>query len=231
MANTSHASDCGSLRLRVVGVDWGCGGQASRDIYGRCAGSRGNGHGFRTLVWTGSLRAGLWHYWEDIPIPPELVTKGKLKGKVALTAILRPKVSELGSANYFATRLQVALQYTKPNGTMGNLAGSMKESTDTEQQARAEHAKWNPVRHHTSNISRGKAFSGDTLRVCARVFARDLYQYGISMNAELEESEVAFVLTLSAPPEKSDTSIYNSITVSLGNYVESAVYDIDVNVR
>ena len=48
MANTSHASDCGSLRLRVVGVDWGCGGQASRDIYGRCAGSRGNGHGFRT---------------------------------------------------------------------------------------------------------------------------------------------------------------------------------------
>jgi len=51
------------------------------------------------------------------------------------------------------------------------------------------------------------------------------------MNAELEESEVAFVLTLSAPPEKSDTSIYNSITVSLGNYVESAVYDIDVNVR
>ena len=24
-----------------------CGGQASRDIYGRCAGSRGNGHGFR----------------------------------------------------------------------------------------------------------------------------------------------------------------------------------------
>ena len=184
-----------------------------------------------TLVWTGSLRAGLWHYWEDIPIPPELVTKGKLKGKVALTAILRPKVSELGSANYFATRLQVALQYTKPNGTMGNLAGSMKESTDTEQQARAEHAKWNPVRHHTSNISRGKAFSGDTLRVCARVFARDLYQYGISMNAELEESEVAFVLTLSAPPEKSDTSIYNSITVSLGNYVESAVYDIDVNVR
>ena len=50
MANTSHASDCGSLRLRVVGVDWGCGGQASRDIYGRCAGSRGNGHGFRYVV-------------------------------------------------------------------------------------------------------------------------------------------------------------------------------------
>ena len=49
MANTSHASDCGSLRLRVVGVDWGCGGQASRDIYGRCAGSRGNGHGFRII--------------------------------------------------------------------------------------------------------------------------------------------------------------------------------------
>lgn len=183
-----------------------------------------------TLIWTASLRAGLWHYWEDIPIPPEFITDNKLKGSVALTAILRPKVSELGSANYFSTRLQVALQYTKPNGGMGNLAGSMKESTDREEQARAEHAKWNPIRHHATTIPTGRAFSGRTLRVCARVYGRDLYQFGISTNAEIEESSVAFALTISAPPGRSSTSIYNSVASSLGNYVESAVNDIDVDV-
>jgi hypothetical protein len=183
-----------------------------------------------TLIWTSSVRAGLWHYWEDIPIPPEFITGNKLKGSVALTAILRPKVSELGSANYFSTRLQVALQYTKPDGKMGNLAGSMKESTDREAQARAEHAKWNPIRHHATTIPGGKAFSGRTLRVCARVYGRDLYQFGISGNAELEESAVAFALTISAPPGQGNTSIYNSVATSLGNYVESAVNDIEVNV-
>ncbi len=183
-----------------------------------------------TLIWTSSLRAGLWHYWEDIPIPPEFITNNKLKGRVALTAILRPKVSELGSANYFSTRLQVALQYTKPNGKMDNLAGSMKESTDREAVARAEHAKWNPIRHHATTIPGGRAFSGQTLRVCARVYGRDLYQFGISSNSEIEESQVAFALTISAPPERGNTSIYNSVAARLGNYVESAVNDIDVNV-
>jgi hypothetical protein len=182
------------------------------------------------LIWTSSLRAGLWHYWEDIPIPPEFITDNKLKGSIALTAILRPKVSELGSANYFSTRLQVALQYTKPDGKMGNLAGSMKESTDREAHARAEHAKWNPIRHHADTIPGGRAFSGRTLRVCARVYGRDLYQFGISGNAEIEESSVAFALTISAPPGKNNASIYNSVATSLGNYVESAVNDIEVNV-
>lgn len=183
-----------------------------------------------TLIWTSSLRAGLWHYWEDIPIPPEFITDSKLKGSVGLTAILRPKVSELGSANYFSTRLQVALQYTKPDGKMGNLAGSMKESTDREAQARAEHAKWNPIRHHAKTIPVGRAFSGRTLRVCARVYGRDLFQFGIIGNAEIEESSVAFALTISAPPGRNSASIYNSVATSLGNYVESAVNDIEVNV-
>jgi len=184
-----------------------------------------------TLIWTSSLRAGLWHYWEDIPIPPELITNNKLKGSVSLTAILRPKVSELGSANYFSTRLQVALQYTKPDGKMGNLAGSMKESTDREALARSEHAKWNPVRHHATTIPNGREFSGNTLRVCARIYGRDLYQFGISGNSEIEESSVAFALTLSAPADRQNGSmIYNSVATGLGNYVESAVNDIEVSV-
>ena len=75
-----------------------------------------------------------------------------------------------------------------------------------------------------------RLLSGSTLRVCARVYGRDLYQFGISANSEIEESSVAFALTLSAPPGQNGASIYNSVATSLGNYVESAVNDIEVNV-
>ncbi|WP_349777826.1 S8 family peptidase [Xanthomonas sp. WHRI 6108] len=183
-----------------------------------------------TLLWTSELKAGQWYYWEDIPIPPQLIFNGKLKGRVCLTAILTPKVSELGAANYFSTRLQVALQYTTAKGKMGNLAGSMKEDTDPELKARSEHAKWNPVRHHAENIPTGKSFSGTTMRVCARIFARDLYQFGITNNMEIEASQVAFVLTLTGTTGQ-DGSIYDSVATSLGNYVESAVNDVEVSIQ
>lgn len=45
-----------------------------------------------TLIWTSKLRAGEWYYWEDIPIPPELVRDGLLRGRAALTAVLNPMV-------------------------------------------------------------------------------------------------------------------------------------------
>ncbi|WP_321788096.1 S8 family peptidase [Paraburkholderia sp. J94] len=185
-----------------------------------------------TLAWSTSLAAGFWHYWDDIPIPPEFVHDGKLRGRVALTAILNPLVSELGMANYFATRVQVALQYWTPNGKVSNLAGSMREDQAAELEARSSLAKWNPVRHHVNHIKKGRAFSGSTLRVCARVFPRDLYQFGHTRNEDVPPSEVAFVLTLSAPDDAPNrASIYNSLVARLGNYVESAVNDIDVNVE
>lgn len=186
-----------------------------------------------TLVWSSKLRAGEWYYWEDIPIPPELVKDSKLFGRVSLTAILNPLVSELGSANYFSTRLQVALQYSKNSkGDIGNLAGSMREDIEVEQVARTGLAKWNPIRHHCRTITRGLSFSGNSLRVCARVFGRDLYQHGIKNNSEIGESSVAFALTLSAPSSpKSRTSIYDSVAARLGAYVDSAVNDTEISVR
>lgn len=187
-----------------------------------------------TLVWTARLRAGQWYYWEDIPIPPELVRDGRLRGRGTLTAVLNPVVSELGSANYFSSRLQVALQYPRPGGGYGNLLGTMKEDVEPELQARAELAKWNPVRHHSKDFSpRGHAFAaGSSLRVCARIFARDLYQFGISSNAEVEPREVAFVLTLRAAAQSSgSSSIYNSVAARLGPYVESAVNDVTIGVE
>jgi len=183
-----------------------------------------------TLLWNAKLLARQWYYWEDIPIPPELIVDGKLKGKVALTAILSPRTSELGSANYFSNRLQVALQYTKTDGTTGNLAGTMKEATAPEVEARKEYAKWNPVRHHERLIRQGIAFSGNTLRVCARIFDRDLYQFRNAGLPDELQSDVAFVLTLTASQDASG-SIYDSLASSLGNYVESAVNDIDIELE
>lgn len=186
-----------------------------------------------TLVWSSKLRAGQWYYWEDIPIPPELVQDGKLRGRGTLTAILNPMVSELGSANYFSSRLQVALQYPKGGGKFGNLLGSMREDAEPELRARAELAKWNPIRHHSRDFSsRGLKFSGPSLRVCARIFARDLYQFEISSNAEVAPSEVALVLTLqSAANAAAGTSIYDSVRRRLGNYVDIAVNEIEVPVQ
>jgi hypothetical protein len=108
-----------------------------------------------TLAWRAKLRPGFAYYWNEIPIPPEMVRGGKLIGKGKLTAILNPVLSELGGANYFATRLQVALQYTTRAGKTGNLLGSMKEDTTAEMEARTELAKWQPVRRHMRDFAKG----------------------------------------------------------------------------
>ena len=77
-----------------------------------------NGHltwtcapGSVTLAWKAKLKPGHWYYWNDLPIPPELICGGKLLGSGKLTAILLPLVSGTGGPNYFSTRLQVVLQY------------------------------------------------------------------------------------------------------------------------
>lgn len=183
-----------------------------------------------TLAWRAKLRPGYAYYWSDIPIPPELVRNGKLYGKGRLTAILNPAVSELGGPNYFATRLHVALQYQTEAGNTGNLLGSMKESRIKESDARTDLAKWHPIRRHTRDFSkRGANFSGDTLRLHARVFTRDLYQFDVSNYFEMGEQDVAFVLTLS---DGSDSSaIYNSMVQRFSTFVESAVIGQEIEIH
>jgi hypothetical protein len=43
-----------------------------------------------TLASRAQIQPGANYYWNDIPIPPEMVRKGKLYGRASLTAILRP---------------------------------------------------------------------------------------------------------------------------------------------
>ncbi|WP_137150206.1 S8 family peptidase [Devosia sp. FKR38] len=187
------------------------------------------GDGTVTMAWRSELLPGYAYYWNDIPIPPELVRNGKLYGKARLTAILKPLVSQQGTQNYFSTRLQVALQYSQGSGKTGNLLGSMREDKAAEEEARSDLAKWNPVRRHARDFSgrTGLAFSGNSMRLHARIFARDLFQFDITSQRELGKQDVAFVLTFCGG---SDSEIYSSTAQRLSNFVESAVLNQELQI-
>jgi hypothetical protein len=180
-----------------------------------------------TLAWTSKLQPGFNYYWNDIPIPSELIKNGKFVGSVALTAILNPLVSSTVGENYFSSRLQTSLQATSIGGTTISLAGSMREDKAKEAIARSDLAKWNPVRNHYK-IHKGTGVSGSTMRLNARIFTRDLYQYDMNHHSEVPPQDVAFVLTLRAS-DGSET-LYDSTVQSMRTELESAVLNQDIHV-
>lgn len=185
------------------------------------------------LTWTAQLQPGTAYYWTGIPIPPEMIHNGKLLGRASLTAVLEPVVSPFAETNYFATRLETSLSYrhvTKKDG-WNSLLGSMMESTLPENDARENLKKWQPIRRHCRDFTNGGglAFSGNELRLYARVFARDLFQFGWQTNSDVGPQEVAFVLTLRGPGD--EPSIYNSTAQMLGTFVESAVINQEIEIN
>ncbi len=155
-----------------------------------------------------------------------MIVDGKIKGEITLTAILKPLVSEFAGDNYFSTRLQCALQHVNAESKAKNLLGTMKESTQKEVDSRLELAKWSPVRHHAKTFS-GVAVDSDKIRLYARIFTRDLYQFGYSTHHELDEQDVAFVLTFKSYND--NPSIYNSMKQRLHNKVEVATIEQDID--
>lgn len=122
------------------------------------------------------------------------------------------------------------MQYQDRAGNTKNLLGSMETEPMTEATARAELHKWNPVRRHTRDFSpRGLQFSGDFLRLRARVYARDLYQFGWRRNEDVPPLRANFVLTLSDGSDTSD--LYNEMRAGLGNFVESAVLEQEIEIE
>ncbi len=184
--------------------------------------------GFVTLQWTASLRPGAAYYWE-LPIPASLRETGKLKGSGALTAILNPHpmVTDYAGPNYFSIRLATALQYHRRE-KFHNLLGSLDTDKITEGEARTVDHKWSPIRHHEREF-RSVGFDGDTLRVYARVYARDLYQYGYSNTDETPEMDTVFVLSLGTGDE--DDDVYNQLRDQLGAFVETATIETDIDVE
>lgn len=182
-----------------------------------------------TMIWRALLQPKLAYYWNDLPIPPELLRKGKLYGKVRLTAILNPLVSPHGGANYFASRLQTSLQYIPKIGqAWQGLLQPIREETIPNDSRRNELLKWHPVRHHVADFSNGggRQVAYDNFRLYARIYTRDFYQVGLDASNESDPQEVAFVLTLLSG--ESHDSIYDSMVQRLGTFVESAVIEQDV---
>jgi hypothetical protein len=83
-----------------------------------------------------------------------LIRDGKLYGHANLTAVLRPLVSPLAGANYFASRLQTSLTYPTGGDNWKPLLGTMLESTLEEGDARKELKKWQPVRRHYRDFTK-----------------------------------------------------------------------------
>ena len=184
--------------------------------------------GFVTLQWTASLRPGAAYYWE-LPIPQALRDGDKLKGSGALTAILNPHpmVTDYAGPNYFSVRLATALQFERDD-KFYNLLGSLDTGKITEQEARAIDHKWSPIRHHERDF-RSVGFDGEALRVYARIYVRDLYQYGYRSMDEAPEMDTVFVLSLGTGDE--DDDIYNQLRDQLGAFVETATIETEIDVE
>ncbi|MBP8170943.1 MAG: S8 family peptidase [Pseudomonas sp.] len=180
-----------------------------------------------TLAWSAKLQPGYNYYWNEIPIPPEMIKDGKFIGSVALTAVLKPLTSKSMGDNYFSSRVQTSLQATSASGNTISLAGSMKEDIEKEAIARSDLAKWSPVRNHYKT-HKGTGITGNTMRLNARIFTRDLYQFGVQHHSELGPQEVAFVLTLSSAD--GGETIYDSTLQSMGAEIESAVINQEIHI-
>jgi hypothetical protein len=181
-----------------------------------------------TLAFRAALRTGVRYYWEGIPIPRELIKQGKLNGHVSLTTVHHPLCNSEGGPSYIATRIGAAVQYPNSRGTFARLLGS-KENEDTpELLARSEEFKWQPFRRDCRDFTKhgGIRFSGSSFRIYARLFARNIEQFGYNSNSELPDIETIFLVTFS--DGTGTTRLYNTMASSLGNFVESAVIDQDI---
>jgi hypothetical protein len=184
-----------------------------------------------TLAFRAALRAGIQYYWEEIPIPRELVRNGKLYGHVSLTTIHHPLCNAEGGHNYIATRVASSIQYQNVNGDFTRLVGSKVLDNTAELIARAEEYKWQPCRRDCRDFTRrgGIGFGGPFFRIYARLYAREIAQFGYSVNADIPEIETVFVITFS--DGTSGPQLYNSMAASLGNFVESAVINQDIELE
>jgi len=181
-----------------------------------------------TLAFRAALKTGVRYYWEGIPIPRELIKQGKLNGHVSLTTVHRPLCNAEGGPSYIASRIGAAVQYPNISGSYARLLGS-KENEDTpELLARSEEFKWQPFRRDCRDFTKhgGIGFNGSSFRIYARLFVRNIEQFGYSSNAELPDIETIFLVTFC---DGSGTEgLYNTLASSLGNFVESAVINQDV---
>jgi hypothetical protein len=184
-----------------------------------------------TLVFRAFIKPGIFYYWEDIPIPPQLVRNGKLFGHVSLTTVHRPLCNSEGGPSYIATRVAAAVQYKNARSAFQRLVGSTEIDNTPELTARAEEFKWQPLRRECRDFTKsgGLGFNGPAFRIYARAFGRNVSQFGYAVNDDIPEIETAIVVSFS---DGSNTGqLFDSMVTSLGNFVESAVVDQEIEIE
>lgn len=207
------------------GIGWGT--PSSRFLPWNCP------PGTVRMIFKKQLRAGWRYYWQEIPIPPTLRRGNKICGRVSLTVIHQPICVTEGGPSYISTRIGCAIQYPNRRGQFQRLVG-MKENDDTgESQARSTEYKWQPTykvaREFTKNG--GITSSGSSFRLYARLFGRNMSQFGYLTNDQIPPLETVFIVSFS---DGSDSdAIYDSTIDAFGQQVESAVLnqelDIDID--
>lgn len=181
--------------------------------------------GTATFLFMADMQPGNAYYW-NLPVPPPMLRDGKLVGGFKLTAILQPLLSSTGTSNYFGSRLESNLQFRNRQNKTQAILGRLDESETAEQEARTDFAKWQPVRHFPLVvIPKGRTQSGDMIRLYARVYTRDRFQFDFTSNEDAPVHRAAFVLSLVAPDD--DPNFYNVAVAEMGNLVETAL-DVEV---
>ena len=182
------------------------------------------------LAFRRSLAAGYNYYWENIPIPRSLIRGGKICGRVSLTTIHRPLCVEEGGPSYISTRVGAAVQYPDHNGDFKRLVGAKEKETTAELRARSEEYKWQPMRRDSRDFTRGGGIlcGGSVFRIYVRLFARNIEHFGHRGNVDIEPVDTVFVVTIS--DGSSSSQVYDSMVASLGNAVESAVLNQDIDI-
>jgi hypothetical protein len=184
-----------------------------------------------TLAFRATLRTGIRYYWEGITIPRELIRNGKLYGRVSLTTVHRPLCNSEGGPSYISTRIGAAIQYPNLRANFAALIGSKEDEDTPELEARSEEFKWQPFRRDCRDLTKrgGIGFSGNSFRIYARLFSRNIEQFGFKSNSELPDIEAVFLVTFSDGSD--NAGLYNSMASSLGTFVESAVIDQDLEIE
>ena len=92
-------------------------------------------------------------------------------------------------------------------------------------------SQWQPFRRDRRDFTRrgGIGVGGPAFRIYARLYAREIAQFGYRVNADTPEIETVFVITFS--DGTSAPQLYDSMAVSLGNFVESAVINQDIELE
>jgi hypothetical protein len=98
-------------------------------------------------------------------------------------------------------------------------------------EARSEEFKWQPFRRDCRDLTKrgGIGFSGNSFRIYARLFSRNIEQFGFRSNTELPDIDTVFLVTFS--DGSNNAGLYNSMASSLGTFVESAVIDQDLEIE